>query len=191
MELLLQAVNGETEVKIKPLSASCSHQAVKRGGGSESSPPSRLDRSHGGCYESTAQVCARLLRRTSRVFWNFWGVTYAAAGLVSRSCRISASICHPCPCFGCYSTSSEVQSAAFRLTDGLYPFPHFSVQQIKLASWPPEHTEYREGPRLRPGQIQFTGPFFSFSLALFTRSVWSLFLLMLLTLKALYVKSEY
>lgn len=58
MELLLQAVNGETEVKIKPLSASCSHQAVKRGGGSESSPPSRLDRSHGGCYESTAQVCA-------------------------------------------------------------------------------------------------------------------------------------
>lgn len=67
MELLLQAVNGETEIKIKPLSASCSHQAVKRGGGSESSPPSRLDRSHGGCYESTAQVCARLLRRTSRV----------------------------------------------------------------------------------------------------------------------------
>lgn len=84
------------------------------------------------------------------------------------------SICHPCPCSSCYSRSSEVQSATLRLTDGLYPVPHLSVRQIKLASWPPEHTQHREGPRLRLGQIQFTDLFLLFSST--TRTVWSLFL---------------
>lgn len=54
------------------------------------------------------------------------------------------------------------QSDRRSLPDPLPSTPNLSVQQIKLASWPPEHTQHREGPRLRPGQIQFKQIFLFF-----------------------------
>lgn len=133
-------------------------QAVERGRRSKSPPPPRLDRADGGCHEPTAQVCVCFIQLNPLKKLCVWRFDIVMQLSVWVSC---ATICHPCPRSRWYSRSSEVQSATFRLTDGLYPFPHLSVQQIKLPCWPPEHTQHR-GAEVKAGPNPILLVFFFF-----------------------------
>lgn len=123
---------------------SFTHQAVKRGRRPQPPPPPWLDRSDGGVHEPAAQVCV-------------FDPTEPAETNVTIT--LPGTICHPRPAL---VVTVDPLKCKVRLSARQTVFtqsPHLSVQQIKLASWPPEHTQHREGPRLRPGQIQFS--FFS------------------------------